>query len=173
MTQVHVTIDSHSYRMACEPGEEERVSALAAELDGTIAALKARLGEIGDRRITVMAALQILDRLREAEAENAALRGRLAQLERAREEAALAADGDDAPLVARIDAATAAVERLTQTLTAQVHAMAEDHGEAVPATFGRAPAVATDPLPPPDRETGEVPQDTLEGDMIPAFMQRP
>ena len=97
--------------MSCEPGEESRVAALADELDGTIRALKGRIGEIGDRRIAVMAALMVLDRLKTAEAKVAELSERNVQLERARERAALAAEADDEPLIARIDAATEAIER--------------------------------------------------------------
>ncbi|WP_332461222.1 cell division protein ZapA [Acuticoccus mangrovi] len=133
-------MDGHDYRMACEPGEEERVVALAEELDGTIAVLKGRIGEIGDRRLAVMAALTVLDRLHAAEARNAELTARIARLERAREQAALAAEGEDEPLIARIDRVTDAVDRLVHIVSASVRAMDVDAEEEVAPTFARARA---------------------------------
>nr|WP_281262249.1 cell division protein ZapA [Acuticoccus kandeliae] len=142
-------MDGHNYRMACEPGDEERVVALATELDDTIRGLKERVGEIGDRRITVMAGLLVLDRLRAAELKNAELATHVAALERAREDAALAADGEDEPLIERLDAATAAVERITHTLNDQIRAATEEVSHANAAAFRTqsAPAPRPDPAP--------------------------
>src|SRR3954454_17347860 len=80
MSQVNVTINGRQYRMACEDGQEERLLELAGELDQRIVELRERFGEIGDTRLTVMAALTVADelveaatRLRKAEAELASL----------------------------------------------------------------------------------------------------
>jgi cell division protein ZapA len=51
--------------MACEDGQEEHLTALARDLDGRIETLRAKFGEIGDTRLTVMAALTIADELGE------------------------------------------------------------------------------------------------------------
>lgn len=82
MAQVNVKIAGRLYRMACGDGEEEHLHGLAARLDAKIAELRGVFGEIGDGRITVMAALTIADQLAEAErrietleAENDRLRG--------------------------------------------------------------------------------------------------
>lgn len=149
--------------MSCEPGEEARVAALANELDGTIRALKGRIGEIGDRRIAVMAALMVLDRLKTAEAKVAELSERNVQLERARERAALAAEADDEPLIARIDAATAAIERLTAELNTQVRTTQTAHtpDETTGASFSRVPR-QTAPAPPQDEAGDE--EDDEAGD---------
>ena len=124
--------------MSCDPGEEQRVEALARELDKTIRTLKGRIGEIGDRRIAVMAALTVLDRLDIAESRVAELTEQNTRLERARERAALAAEADDEPLIARIDAATAAIERLTSEINAQVRTAQSDGGEPEGASFSAA-----------------------------------
>ena len=63
MSQVNVTINGRQFRMACEDGEEARLSRLAEELDASIATLRTRFGEIGDTRLTVMAALTLADQL--------------------------------------------------------------------------------------------------------------
>jgi cell division protein ZapA len=80
MAQVSVTISGKTYRMACDDGEEPRLVALAERLNRSVEQLRARFGDIGDHRLTVMAAITIADqqsdtetRLRAAEAEIAAL----------------------------------------------------------------------------------------------------
>jgi cell division protein ZapA len=80
MAQVSVTISGKTYRMACDDGEEPRLIALAERLNRSVEQLRARFGDIGDQRLTVMAAITIADqqtdtekRLKAAEAEIAAL----------------------------------------------------------------------------------------------------
>ncbi len=65
MAQVSVTINGRQFRMACEDGQEDHLMNLARELDGRIEGLRAKFGEIGDTRLTVMAALTIADELGE------------------------------------------------------------------------------------------------------------
>ncbi|MEJ0013693.1 MAG: cell division protein ZapA [Bauldia sp.] len=80
MAQVNVTISGKTYRMACDDGEEEHLTSLAERLNRSVEQLRARFGEIGDQRLTVMAAITLADqqaetekKLRQAEAEIAAL----------------------------------------------------------------------------------------------------
>jgi cell division protein ZapA len=80
MAQVSVTISGKTYRMACDDGEEPRLIALAERLNRSVEQLRARFGDIGDQRLTVMAAITIADqqsdtevRLKAAEAEISAL----------------------------------------------------------------------------------------------------
>jgi len=65
MSQVSVTINGRQFRMACEDGQEEHLTTLARELDSRIETLRGKFGEIGDTRLTVMAALTIADELGE------------------------------------------------------------------------------------------------------------
>jgi cell division protein ZapA len=65
MAQVSVTINGRQFRMACEDGQEDHLTSLARELDSRIDGLRAKFGEIGDTRLTVMAALTIADELGE------------------------------------------------------------------------------------------------------------
>ncbi len=65
MSQVSVTINGRQFRMGCEDGQEEHLTELARELDARIADLRGKFGEIGDSRLTVMAALTIADELTE------------------------------------------------------------------------------------------------------------
>lgn len=66
MAQVTVTINERQFRMACEDGQEDRLLQLAADLDARIAELRKKFGEIGDTRLTVMAALTVADELHDA-----------------------------------------------------------------------------------------------------------
>ncbi len=99
MAQVNVIISGKTYRMACDDGQENHLASLAEKLNRSIEQLRQRFGEIGDQRLTVMAAITLADqqaeaerRLGEAEAEIAGfadLRGEADQ-RRAAAEAALA-----------------------------------------------------------------------------------
>ncbi len=73
MQQVQVTIAGRSYRMACEPGEHQHLKDLAALFDGRIEELRSNVGEIGDMRLHVMAALTIADELAESQRKIATL----------------------------------------------------------------------------------------------------
>ncbi len=95
MPQVTVTIAGHTYRMACNEVEEAHLHGLARSVDEKIERLKETFGEIGDQRITILAAITVADEL--AEAQN-----RIAQLE-----AELAGLKDDALHVRAADAALA------------------------------------------------------------------
>jgi cell division protein ZapA len=65
MSQVNVTINGRQFRMACEDGQEDHLTELARELDVRIEGLRGKFGEIGDTRLTVMAAITIADELSE------------------------------------------------------------------------------------------------------------
>ena len=92
MSHVNVTINGRQYRMACEDGQETRLLQLAEGLEARIASLRGKFGEIGDARLTVMAALTACDelidaghRIRSLEEELDALRDvRIAAADRAR-----------------------------------------------------------------------------------------
>lgn len=61
MGTVNATIAGRQFRLACEDGQEEHLQALAADIDARITDLRKRFGEIGDTRLTVMAALMVAD----------------------------------------------------------------------------------------------------------------
>ena len=66
MSEVTVTINARQYRMACENGQEQHLLKLSEDLDQRIAQLRTSFGEVGDTRLTVMAALTVADELVEA-----------------------------------------------------------------------------------------------------------
>ena len=118
MAQINVRIAGRLYRMACGEGEEEHLRALAVRLDGKIDELRGAFGEIGDSRITVMAALTIADQLGEAERRLAEAEAELEDLrrERAGHDAAAAAIADT--LAAALGDAATRIDRVAQSLNA-------------------------------------------------------
>ena len=107
MPQVQVMIGGRSYRLACNPGEEAHLQALAAEVEGKISQMRGTAGEIGDQRIVVMTALSFADELYEAKRE-AAASAQAAEAARTRVEA----------LEATIAETTQRLATLAQTLNA-------------------------------------------------------
>src|ERR1700730_4144047 len=84
MAHVSVTINSRQYRMACDDGQEQHLARLAQDLDRRIAELRTSFGEIGDMRITVMAALVLAEELSEARQRLVRLEAELTVLQKAR-----------------------------------------------------------------------------------------
>ncbi|MGE0846930.1 MAG: cell division protein ZapA [Flavobacteriaceae bacterium] len=84
MAQVTVTINGHTYRMACGEGEEAHLSGLAKDLDQRIESLKEGFGEVGDTRLLLMATLTIADELSETKRQIRNLDSEIASLKEAR-----------------------------------------------------------------------------------------
>ena len=72
MAQVALTINKRSYDIACDDGQEDHLRSLASDLDARVQSLRRSVGEIGDLRLLVMAALLLEDELNEARAGGAA-----------------------------------------------------------------------------------------------------
>ena len=66
MNFVNVTIGGRQYRLACEPGQEQRLTKLATNLEDLVGQLRGKFGEVGDQRLIVMAALTLADELYDA-----------------------------------------------------------------------------------------------------------
>src|ERR1700749_2430316 len=116
MSHINVTINGRQYRMACEEGQEVRLLKLAETLEARVEQLRGKFGEIGDQRLTVMAALTACDELpaanegiRNLEQEIASLRDvRVAAVDRARQTQTAVANA--------LNAAAERIERTTQVL---------------------------------------------------------
>jgi cell division protein ZapA len=116
MSQVSVTINGRQFRMACEDGQEGHVTDLARELDARIEHLRAKFGEIGDTRLTVMAALTVADELAETGLRVKRLEQELAALQEARVTAADRIKAAQAAVAAALAAAAERIENVTRKL---------------------------------------------------------
>jgi len=120
MSQVNVSINGRQFRMACEDGEEARLSRLAEELDASIAALRTRFGEIGDTRLTVMAALTLADQLSETKEKLQRLEPELSTLRNASVASADHSQATQSAVVAALNAAAERIENITKRLNESV-----------------------------------------------------
>jgi cell division protein ZapA len=63
MAQVTVTVHGKNYTLACDDGEEEHLTELAAQIDRRIAELKPDVGAAGEAHLLLMAGLVVADDL--------------------------------------------------------------------------------------------------------------
>jgi len=122
MPQVNVTINGRQFRMACEDGQEEHLTRLARELDGRIETLRGKFGEIGDTRLTVMAALTIADELGEMRSRLRRLEDELMAVQDAQVASTDRHQAGQVSAVALLNAAAERIESVTKKLNATVGA---------------------------------------------------
>ena len=120
MTQVSVTINGRQFRMACEDGQEVHLMNLARELDARIGALRSKFGEIGDTRLTVMAALTIADELGEMGTRLNRLEEELMAVQEAHVASTDRHKAAQAAIAASLAAAAERIERVTKKLNATI-----------------------------------------------------
>ncbi len=61
MPLVNVMVNSRAYTIACDDGEEDHLRDLAAHVDAKVRELLESVGQVGDIRLMLMAALLITD----------------------------------------------------------------------------------------------------------------
>ena len=116
MAHVSVTISGRQYRMACDDGQEHHLARLSHELDQRIAHLRTTFGEIGDMRLTVMAALIVADELSEARRRILAKEQELAVLRQAGATSADLAETAQADLATLVDSAAERIEKAARLI---------------------------------------------------------
>jgi cell division protein ZapA len=116
MSHINVTINARQYRMACEEGQEVRLLKLAETLESKIQGLRGKFGEIGDARLTVMAALTVCDELQDAGNRIRALEEELVALSDVRSVAADRAKATQVAVASALNAAADRIEKTTQVL---------------------------------------------------------
>ena len=116
MASVNATIAGRQFRLACEDGQEEHLQSLARDLDASIEELRQKFGEIGDTRLTVMAALMVADELAEAKRKIRRLEEESTALEDARMVTADRAKAASAAVVNAFNSAAERIEGITKKL---------------------------------------------------------
>ncbi|BAM87245.1 conserved hypothetical protein [Bradyrhizobium oligotrophicum S58] len=116
MSHINVTINGRQYRMACEEGQELRLLKLAESLETRITNLRGKFGEIGDARLTVMAALTVCDELIDANQRVQALEQELEGLRNVRNQSTDRARATQVAVAKALNAAAERIERTTQVL---------------------------------------------------------
>jgi len=120
MSHINVTINGRQYRMACEEGQEVRLLKLAENLESRITTLRGKFGEIGDARLTVMAALTVCDELLDANNRIRALEDELLALRDVRVAVSDRAKATQIAVANALNAAAEIIEKTTQVLNRTV-----------------------------------------------------
>jgi len=95
MAQVTVLVNGRNYTLACEDGEEEHLTALAAFIDARVAELGQEIGQVGDARLMLMASLVVADELAVANERVEELEQEIAQLRQEKQATLAAASVED------------------------------------------------------------------------------
>jgi cell division protein ZapA len=66
MGQVTVPVNGRSYTLSCENGQETRIRRLAQYVDAKVGEFVADVGQVGEARLLLLAALVIADELSDA-----------------------------------------------------------------------------------------------------------
>ena len=102
MTQVNISVNGRDYQIACEDGEEEHIAHLAQYINHQVDNLVGRVGQVGEARLLLMAALVLADELSDA----------YTQIDAHKEGGVVEADGEPAAPVPGLEAIEALAERL-------------------------------------------------------------
>lgn len=114
MAQITVNIAGRTFRMACADGEEPHLEALALQVDEKIAELRGAFGEIGDQRLTVMAAIAMADELSETRKKLERLESEVASLRTAQEQASGSSAAMSDALASAIEGAAVRIESIAK-----------------------------------------------------------
>lgn len=116
MAQVTITIDNKQYRMACDEGQEEHLMEMGQKFDRYVTYLKGSFGEIGDQRLTIMAAIMVMDELSELQRRIKGMESEIGTLRKTRDDALVKADKNDAALTGALAGLAQRMETLAERL---------------------------------------------------------
>jgi cell division protein ZapA len=116
MAHVSVTINGRQYRMACDDGQEHHLARLAHDLDQRIGNLRSTFGEIGDTRLTIMAALTLIDELSELRQRMHRIETEFTGLQHARAAALDRSEAMEADIAAALTSAAERIEKAVRMI---------------------------------------------------------
>jgi cell division protein ZapA len=118
MPLVNVMVNGRAYTIACDDGEEEHLKELAAHVDSKVRELLGSVGQVGDQRLLLMAAVLITDELFEARARAEAHAIKATELAATHSETAEKLDRAEESAGGALEAAAKRIEILTEKLKA-------------------------------------------------------
>lgn len=107
MATVTVEVNGRAYPVGCEDGQEAHVTTLAHQFDTQVREVAAQVGQVGELRLFLMAALLTADEQTDLKHRLDVAEARLAATDNGR---------GDAAAVRALEAAAARIEGLTETL---------------------------------------------------------
>ncbi len=118
MPLVNVMVNARAYTIACDDGEEEHLRELATHVDKKVRELLEQVGQVGDQRLLLMAALLITDDWLDAKARLEARAAELGALGTARDEASDKLANAQASAAESLEAAARRIDALSAKLAA-------------------------------------------------------
>lgn len=103
MSQLGITINGRNFQIACDDGEEEHLTYLSEYVDKHVSDLAEAVGDVGETRLLLMAALVVADELSES-------LGRADALEKEVEALKGGSNGEGASVAGLLDAAAIRLE---------------------------------------------------------------
>jgi cell division protein ZapA len=119
MAVVNVMVNGRAYTIACDDGEEEHLRELAAHVDARVRELLSSVGQVGDSRLLLMAALLVTDDLFDAQHKLAARKDQVSAL-----------NGSHDDLQARIDHSELIAAEALETAAQRIEDVAAKLGRA-------------------------------------------
>jgi cell division protein ZapA len=110
MATVTVTVNGRAYSVGCEDGQEQHVASLARNFDSQVREVADAVGQVGDLRLFLMAALLTADEAADQRYRIEQLEAELERLRAARSEVEAVAARAIASTAARIEDLTARLE---------------------------------------------------------------
>ena len=116
MPLVNVMVNSRAYTIACDDGEENHLRELAEHVDDKVKELLGSVGQVGDQRLLLMAALLIADEHHEAVGQLQERKQQLGELEGNRDTVAARLTQSETVAADALDAATKRLEDIAGRL---------------------------------------------------------
>lgn len=110
MGELNISINNRPFQIACEDGDEPRVTRLAEDLAARISRIKQDVGEAGDARLLVLAGLMLCDELRNLREGNGAAQDNVAPIGETHSDAEQAMIDGLHKAAARVDAILASFD---------------------------------------------------------------
>jgi cell division protein ZapA len=118
MPLVNVMVNSRAYTIACDAGEEEHLKELAAHVDAKVRELLGSVGQVGDQKLLLMAAVLITDEFFEARARVDGHAKKVGELSSAQAELDARAGQSEDIAAASLEAAAERLESIVEKLRA-------------------------------------------------------
>ncbi|HEY1836342.1 MAG TPA: cell division protein ZapA [Rhizomicrobium sp.] len=116
MPLVNVMVNGRAYSIACDEGEEAHLKELAAHVDAKVGELLESVGQVGDQRLLLMAAVLITDELFEARARLGANEKTVGDLSAQHEQISGELGRSEENAVAALEAAAMRIENIAARL---------------------------------------------------------
>jgi len=118
MPLVNVMVNSRAYTIACDDGEEDHLRDLAAHVDAKVKELLTSVGQVGETRLLLMAALLIADEHHDAASQLHLRTQELAELRGTHDDVSGRLDQTETASASAFEAAGKRMEELSEKLGA-------------------------------------------------------